>query len=82
MKKIYALAFTLFIALTSVAQTTYSVSYLIVGGGGGGGDFGGGGAGGMLTGTSTNISVSTYSIVVGSGGAAAGLGTLNFGTTR
>jgi hypothetical protein len=66
---------------TQVGNSSFSVSslgssnqvdYLIVAGGGGGGfDFaGGGGAGGFLTG-SLNISLQTYTIAVGAGGAPA-----------
>ena len=50
------------------------IDYLVVAGGGGGGagskngGGGGGGAGGMLTGTLTDISENTLSIVVGAGG--------------
>ena len=53
----------------------YSVSYLIAAGGGGGGagNGGGGGAGGLLTGTTSLVQGTTYTITVGSGGAAAGI---------
>jgi hypothetical protein len=62
---------------------TYTASYLIVAGGGSGGNqlgsstyaSAGGGAGGLLTGTSTLTIGTTYSFVVGSGGA----GTRNTG---
>jgi hypothetical protein len=53
----------------------YSVSYLVVAGGGGGAGSassnygGGGGAGGLLTGTATLSSGTSYIITVGSGGA-------------
>jgi hypothetical protein len=48
----------------------YVASYLIVAGGGGGGyGGGGGGAGGLLSGTSTLVSGTTYAITVGAGGA-------------
>jgi len=51
------------------------VEYLVIAGGGGGGNahgtngVGGGGAGGMLTGTLTNITSDSYTIIVGGGGA-------------
>ena len=54
----------------------YSADYLIVAGGGSGGgtsaanNAGGGGAGGLLTGTQTLSTGTTYSFVVGAGGAA------------
>ena len=53
--------------------TTYSADYLVVAGGGNGGfgagtgSFGGGGAGGLLIGTTTLISNTTYSFVIGAG---------------
>jgi len=48
----------------------YTASYLIVAGGGGGGRYysGGGGAGGLISGSGTLVSGTTYSIVVGAGG--------------
>ena len=52
----------------SLAFPTYTGSYLIVAGGAGGGA-GGGGAGGLLTGTAPLIIGTTYSVVVGAGGA-------------
>ncbi len=65
-------------AFTSVGANSFQVTsignfnefdYLIVGGGGGGGGWGGGGgAGGLLAGTAT-LSLATYSITVGNGGA-------------
>jgi hypothetical protein len=71
------------VSFTSVGSTTWtvpsettSISYLIVAGGGGGGggyDTGGGGGGGggmVLTGTQSVTSSNTYTITVGSGGAA------------
>jgi len=46
--------------------------YLVVAGGGGGGSLGGGGgAGGLLTGNVVNLSETTYTITVGSGGSGA-----------
>jgi hypothetical protein len=60
---------------TSVAPY-YSASYLIIAGGGGGGhntappSFAGGGAGGVLQGTRVLTAGTTYSFVVGAGGAA------------
>jgi hypothetical protein len=56
----------------------YSASYLIVAGGGSGGGntSGGGGGGGVLSGTSTLSVGTTYTIVVGAGGAAV-TGSLN-----
>ena len=60
---------------TSITNSPYTASYLIVAGGGGGGGGpaggyggGGGGAGGLLTGTSSLAPLVTYSIVVGAGG--------------
>ena len=52
--------------------SNFSVDYLVVGGGGGGGSDGGGGggAGGYLTGSTSIISGTTYTITVGSGGSA------------
>jgi hypothetical protein len=44
---------------------------LVAGGGGGSKDGGGGGAGGVLVANSTSISVGTYSITIGQGGAGA-----------
>jgi hypothetical protein len=59
----------------AIAAGNYTVSYLIAAGGGaGGGDSGGGagggGAGGVLTGSTLITSGTTYTITVGSGGAA------------
>ena len=53
---------------------TYTVEYLVVAGGGcgGDGDSGGGGAGGMLTGTMTANTGSSYNITIGSGAAGVG----------
>jgi hypothetical protein len=61
----------------NVYQTpTYTVSYLIVAGGGSGGndgagagDPGGGGAGGLVAGTTSLTTGSTYTVTVGAGGA-------------
>jgi len=56
---------------TLTVSSAGDVEYLIVAGGGGGGTFqggAGGGAGGMLSGTSA-LSVQTYTITVGGGGA-------------
>lgn len=59
---------------TTVGSATLSCSgigdaqILVVAGGGGGGSYGGGGAGGFLT-SSSSLSASSYSIVVGDGGA-------------
>ena len=54
---------------------SYSISYLAIAGGGGGGSAGGGGgSGGLLSGTSTLSSGTTYSITVGAGGAGGGPG--------
>jgi len=71
---------------TSTPIQTYSASYLIVGGGGGGGNGsagvdngGGGGAGGVITNTTTLTGGTTYSFVVGSGGAAGTAGTSSTG---
>jgi len=57
----------------NVSNYNYTASYLIVAGaGGGGGDLaGGGGAGGLLSGTATLTSGTTYTITVGAGGAGA-----------
>jgi hypothetical protein len=56
-------------------KPTYTASYLIVAGGGSGGynPGGGAGAGGLLTGTSSLATGTTYSFTVGAGGAASGL---------
>jgi hypothetical protein len=55
--------------VTSLGTSSGTIEYLLVGGGGGGGSAhaGGAGAGGLLTG-STNVSVSGYTVFVGSGG--------------
>lgn len=56
----------------SLTASPYVIDYLIVAGGGAGGDWvaGGGGAGGYITGTGLFLNpTSTYSIVVGAGGA-------------
>lgn len=63
-----------------------TVEVLLVGGGGAGGDgngkAGGGGAGGRVVATSSSVSLGTYSVVVGAGGAAAaGLAGLAGGTS-
>lgn len=52
------------------ASSAITVSYLVVAGGGGGGETqgGGGGAGGLLTGTAL-LTIGTYAITVGAGGA-------------
>ena len=52
--------------------STVSATYLqVAGGGGGGGDprSGGGGAGGYLTGTTSLSLASSYTVIVGAGGA-------------
>ncbi len=52
--------------------TLSEVEYLVVAGGGGGASghyAGGGGAGGMLTGTYTGITATTYTVTIGDGGA-------------
>lgn len=56
---------------TFTVSEPIAVEYLIIGGGGAGGDDigGGGGAGGLISG-STTLSVQSYPIVVGAGGAA------------
>ena len=58
---------------SSVAIGPYTISYLIVAGGGGGATDvdvgGGGGGGGLLTGSTTVIPGTTYSISIGGGGA-------------
>ena len=58
---------------SSIAVGPYTVNYLIVAGGGGGGTDvdvgGGGGGGGLLTGSTTVIPGTTYSISIGGGGA-------------
>jgi hypothetical protein len=56
----------------------YSASYLIVAGGGAGGrnnGGGGGGAGGLITGSYTMVSGTTYSFVIGAGGTYSNSGT-------
>lgn len=55
----------------SIGSYAYSASYLIIGGGGGGGSVagGGGGAGGLLSGTTTISFGTSYSFVIGAGGA-------------
>lgn len=64
---------------TETGPTANKVEYFIVGGGGsGGGEYsgpnqvtgGGGGAGGVLTGTGVPVSVTSYPVVIGAGGAA------------
>jgi len=62
---------------TSPLSTVYTVSYLSVSGGGGGGTAqtgvnigGGGGAGGYLSGTTSLVFGTTYTVTVGAGGAA------------
>jgi len=69
------------------AYTSYPVSYLIVAGGGGGGgaqstvnNSGSGGAGGLLQGTTTLSAGTTYSFVVGGGGAGGAGGSPTNGT--
>jgi hypothetical protein len=69
------------------AYTSYPVSYLIVAGGGGGGgaqstvnNGGSAGAGGLLQGTSTLSAGTTYSFVVGGGGAGGAGGSPTNGT--
>jgi len=59
--------------VNAINPGTYSASYLVVaGGGGGGGDIGGGGgAGGLLSGTFSVTSNTTYTVTVGGGGAGA-----------
>ena len=59
---------------TTALNQFYSISYLVVAGGGSGAmDFGGaGGAGGLLSGTTTLSSGTSYSITIGAGGAAGG----------
>ncbi len=56
---------------TFEVATGGTVEYLVVGGGGSGGDdiSGGGGGGGFLTGT-TSVTVQSYTITIGAGGAA------------
>lgn len=56
----------------NISSGSYSGTYLIIAGGGGGGvTYGaGGGAGGLLTGTYNLVPSTSYSITVGSGGAA------------
>jgi hypothetical protein len=61
------IGYSAFIA-TSLNQG-YTASYLIVAGAGGGAS-GGGGAGGLLSGTSTLIPATVYSVTVGGGGTA------------
>lgn len=52
----------------TIASSTYTIDYLVVGGGGGGG-IGGGGAGGFLQGFSTPVSPGTsYTVTIGGGG--------------
>lgn len=67
---------------TSLTPATFTMDYLSVAGGGGGGNSapgnytgGGGGAGGMLAGSITAQTGTTYRISVGGGGAAVGAGT-------
>lgn len=59
-------------SLIVTAGETTQADVLIVGGGGsgGGGQGGGGGGGGVVYGTSVTLSVGTYPVTVGSGGAA------------
>jgi hypothetical protein len=62
-------------ANAGTSGNVYTASYLVVAGGGGGGSdasnstaLGGGGAGGMITGTTTLMQGTVYSIVIGAGG--------------
>ena len=55
-------------------STTTSLQYVVVGGGGGGGPTGGGGGGGGVASGSGSIPSGSYSITVGSGGAAGNKG--------
>ncbi len=60
-------------AVTTQITGAYAVNYLIVAGGGGGGSSGsggGGGAGGLLSGSTSLLPGSTYSVSVGAGGTA------------
>lgn len=61
---------------TSPLPQPYSASYVLVAGGGGGGYnyAGGGGAGGMVTGTTSLIPGSSYTITIGGGGPGATTG--------
>jgi len=68
------------------APASYSAAYLVVAGGGAGGSMpgskgggGGGGAGGLITGTATLTTGTTYAVTVGAGGAYAVSGNGNNG---
>lgn len=74
--------------VTSVSSTP-TVDFLVVGGGGGGGGGyasgnnpggAGGGAGGVIYQLSSSISVGSYDVIVGDGGAGGLAGTSNYGT--
>ncbi len=56
---------------STLASQSYTIQYMIVAGGGGGGTWvgAGGGAGGLIAGSLTINSTTTYSIVIGAGGA-------------
>jgi glycine rich protein len=60
--------------LGAAPSRTYSASYVVVGGGGGGagGSGAGGGAGGLLSGTATLTSGTTYTVTIGPGGTSGG----------
>ena len=64
-----------------IVTTPGLVDYLIVaaGGGGGSGLGGGGGAGGFISGTSLNMNIGTYAVIVGAGGAGGAEGDVNLG---
>jgi len=55
----------------STGASAVTASYLQVAGGGGGGRGGGGGAGGMLTGTTSLVLTTSYTVTVGAGGTGA-----------
>lgn len=56
--------------VTKVGSGAYNqVDYLLIAGGAGGGGMGGGGAGGLIYKTGTSVSVATYPVTIGAGGA-------------
>ena len=66
--------------VTNEVPQSYSAEYLVVAGGGGSGGVseilsGGGGAGGLLNGSTTFMELTSYTVTVGAGGAAASPGT-------
>ncbi len=59
-----------FVVTAAGSGTFANIEYLLIAGGAGGGGIGGGGAGGLIYKTGTPVSVATYPVTIGSGGAA------------